>query len=288
MTAVAQLEGSVRPRSAPRFVHGGIAFDFLCGPGVDFHVTAEHERFSAPFSAGPVAASIRVAVAALRYDVPTGREIDGRWADGLATLRSRGVRAEMREIGRGRFVASALVEPGPIGCTALATALAGAALERVGGLILHASAVEVDDGAVLFVGPSTAGKTTAANLCRGARAFAKDRAAIYPTANGWYAAPMWGGASEIELPWSARRVLPLHAILRIAKDDTPAVHDAGPARAVGILRESAQVIRHGALEEGALLEQLVRMSSEVRVGVARTVLGQPMLPVLREWLEAGG
>ena len=219
-----------------------------------------------------------------------GRDIRVSWSAGTGHLRTRGVRAEVRQLSPRSFVASALVSAADSGCTSLCTGLAGALIDRIGGVVLHASAIELaapggGRGALLFVGPSGAGKTTTANHCGGALAFAKDRVAAYPTPSGWHAAPMAGGDEIDRLAPSARRVLPLLGVLRIVHAEEPSIASAEPARAVHILRESVQLTDRSADAEGLLLDRLFAMGAEVPVGTARTVLGDTVLPRLRAWLE---
>ncbi len=268
-----------------QFVYAGVAFDVACAPDLRFALGAEHRDYRAPFSAGPVAASVRVALAPARELAGelAGREIVAEWRGAAGAIRTCRVRAEVRQLSPRSFAARGLVSPDANGCSSLCTGLAGAILDRVGGVVLHASGVEVDGGVVLFVGPSTAGKTTAASHCAGARAYARDRAAAYPTPAGWHAAPMCGG-DEIPLPSSTQRVLPLRGVLRVVKDRCPSITDASTSRAVGILRESAQMTDRSVEGELDLLDRLTAMSAEVRVGVAHTVLGRSLLGDLRAWL----
>ncbi len=288
------LEPRLRAIEAPgadptRFVYAGIAFDVSPAPGVVFALDADHRRCCAPFEAGPVAASVRVAVSTaseLASD-PDERSIRVAWTRNAAEVHARGLRAELRELGPGRFVASALVAPGAPGGSALGTALASAALDRVGGVVLHASGVDLDGSAILFVGPSTAGKTTAAGLCAGGAAFARDRAALYPSPAGWYAAPMSGGTRPVALPASSARVLPVGAVLRVVKDVETRISDEPAAAGVARLRESVMATDRGVAGEQALLERLARLAAEARIGTAHTVLGEPLTGRLRAHLGAG-
>lgn len=267
-----------------RFVFGGVAFDVAPAPGLSFARLPMHEEYCAPFSASPVALSVLVAVAAAPgAGDASGRDVRAAWEGDTAQVVTRGAQAEVRELVPRHFAASARVSPDASGCSSLLTALAGALVDRVGGVVLHATGVELDGGVVLFVGPSGAGKTTAANHAAGALAFARDRAAIYASSGGWYAAPMSGG-DEIELPASPRRVAPLRAILRVHKDRAPRLERATPTQALSILRESAQMTDRSVAGELALLDRLVATSREVPVGIARTVLGRPLLDDVRGWL----
>jgi len=268
-----------------RFVFGGVAFEVSTAPALRWALIEDHARFGAPFDEGPVAASVRVAASSVTAFPRAPRDVRYTWRGGHARVETHGVRADLRELGPGSFACSALVGAQRGDCGSLCTALAGALVDRVGGLVLHASAIELEGGAVLFVGPSGAGKTTAANHCAGARAFAKDRAAVYRTEAGWFTAPMAGG-DEIELPGAERRVLPLHAILRVERgEDAVAVEGCDPLAAVRVLRESAQLGARDVDSEGALLERLLTIAAQAPVGIVRTRLGAPVVPSLLDFVR---
>jgi len=271
------------PRAEPgvhRFVFGGVAFEVSTAPALRWELSGDHRRFGAPFDEGPVAASVRVAATSMSALGHTPREVIYAWADGAARVRTNGLQVDVRELAPRSFAASALVGQQLGDCGSLCTALAGALVDRVGGLVLHASGIELAGGAVLFVGPSGAGKTTAANHCAGAQAFARDRAAVYPTAAGWFTAPMAGG-DEIELPDSGRRVLPLHAILRVERAGAVGrIDGCDPVGAVRVLRESAQLGARDRDEEGALLDRLLAIATQTQVGIVHTRLGEPLVPTL--------
>ena len=268
-----------------RFVYGGVAFDISTAPSLAWELGKEHRRFLTAYDAGPAAVAVRVAAsAAAELAADEGREIHFAWSGSAARVRTRGARIELRELASRSFAASALISPTSNGCSSLCTALAGALIDRVGGVVLHASGIEVDGGVVIFVGPSEAGKTTAANHCQGARGFAKDRVAAYPTPLGWHVAPMSGG-DEVHLPVSPHRVLPLRGVLRVCRGEAPGIRTAPLPRAIHLLRESLQMSDRPPEGEVALLDRLIEMSGEVPVGTIHTVLGNPVLPSVVEWLE---
>ena len=167
----------------------------------------------------------------------------------------------------------------------LITALAGVVQTREGGVVLHASGIEVEGGAVLFIGPSGAGKTTAAHHCPNARWFARDRAVVFPGPGGWYAAVMCGG-DPIALEPSAHRVLPLHGILRVRRgQDGASIRDCDGLSGFVALRESLQAPPQDAEGEHAAMDRLVRLHAEARVGELHSVLGGDLTPLLRHWIE---
>ncbi|MCB9598184.1 MAG: hypothetical protein H6719_36055, partial [Sandaracinaceae bacterium] len=249
-----------QPAAAPgdptSFVYGGVAFDFAMAPGLPFELVPQHRQYIAPADAGPVALSVSVAVAAApELAQVVERDIHAHWDGSTGSVSTRGARAEIRQLAPRTFAASGLVSPDASGVSSLCTALAGTLIDRIGGVVLHASGVELDDGVYLFIGPSGAGKTTAANHCEGARAFARDRAAIYPTASGWHVSPMSGG-DEIHLPPSLHRTLPIRGVMRVLKTQTPSIQRSSALQAVRILRESAQMTDRSPAAEAQLLDRL--------------------------------
>ena len=280
-----QLETSPSavPTHPARFVFGGVAFDVSTAPGLTWSLDADHALFRAAFDTTPAALSVRIAVTpAPELETEFGREIHVSWDRDAGSVRASRSRAEVRQLGPRSFAASAVVSPSAQGCQSLCTALAGALIDRVGGVVMHASAIEVAGGALVFVGPSGAGKTTVANHCRGALAFAKDRVAAYPTPVGWHVAPMAGG-DDVLLPQSSQRVLPLLGVLRVVKSDDPSIEDANLSRGVHLLRESVQATDRSVAAERDLLDRLVTMCAEVRVATIRNVLGHTVLPRLLAW-----
>jgi hypothetical protein len=275
----------LRPAPSPDptcFVLGGVAFEMCPAPGISWTLGDEHRMFAGAYSISPVAGEVHAVVSPapeLRENI--GREIRWQWDGDVAHLETGRVRAELRRLGRGRYAATALVVPDAFGCSSLVTALTAAIVKREGGLVLHAAGVELDGRAVLFIGPSGAGKTTAANHCQGLRWIARDRAAIYPTPLGWYAAGMAGG-DVIELPPASARVLPLGAIYRIGRGvETVAAVPLQGVDAIRALRESVQSIAASPIEESARLDAIVRVSDACTVGRLETCLGAPLVDTLR-------
>jgi energy-coupling factor transporter ATP-binding protein EcfA2 len=169
---------------------------------------------------------------------------------------------------------------------ALLSALSAAVLEREGGVVLHAAAIEWRKRAVLFVGPSGAGKTTAGNHCAGALSFARDRVALVGSGAGFAAWPLPGGSSDgALLPSSNRSWLPLAGIVRVRRGRTmPHFERLAAAHALAVLRESALSSSGAAVEEGQLLASLADIVSATPVDALHTVLGEPLAEVIDEWL----
>ncbi len=107
-----------------------------------------------------------------------------------------------------------------------------------GGLALHASAVVCQGKAWVFVGPSGAGKTTAARLARegaGAELLADDAVLLFVNGGGAFILP----APDWERPSSPVRPraepIPLAAILTLAKGKSLQVERLGPGAALAAL-----------------------------------------------------
>ncbi|MCC6876500.1 MAG: hypothetical protein IT378_19510 [Sandaracinaceae bacterium] len=268
------------PGPTTRLCFAGVAFDVTPAPSAGWALDDEHRNASATFDASPVVGLVRCAVAAA--DVPCGeREVRWAWDGDLASVSTSRVRGEVRRLRPGHYAASMLVAPGAAGSSSALTALAALIVQREGGLVLHAAGVELEGRAVLFIGPSGAGKTTASHLCPGARWLCRDRAAVYPTSRGWWVAPMCGG-DAIDLPRSSAASLPVGAILRVRRDGTTAISRTERWAALRDLRES---IQSGDAGGGQLeLDAALRLIDEAPLGRASTVLGEPLTPALRAWL----
>ena len=265
------------------FVFGGVAFEMCPAPGLSWRVGNEHRLFGGAYATSPVAGRVHCVVSpAPELDTGFTREIRWEWSGDVAHVSTGRARAELRRLSPGCYAASALVVPNDAGCSALVTALTGAVVSREGGLVLHAAGVEIDGRASLFIGPSGAGKTTAANHCQGARWMARDRAAVYPTPLGWYAAGMAGG-DPIELPRAGGRVFPLGSVSRIQRAaERAALRVATTSEAVRFLRESLQTSHAtGAEEEAARLDTILAFHVSSPLTVLETRLGEPLVSVLR-------
>lgn len=268
------------------FVFGGVAFVVHPEPDLCWEMGDEHRSCRAPFGVGPVAAHVDCVVSSAPELGRGGRAIRCDWRGDEASVETGGVRVELRRLAAGRYAATAMVRPDASGCSSLITALAGVVQAREGGVVLHASGVEIDGGVVLFIGPSGAGKTTAAHHCPDARWFARDRAVVFPGPGGWYAGVMCGG-DPIALEPSAHRVLPLLGILRVRRGRTDATIDpCDDLRGLVNLRESLQSPAQDAESERRAMDRLLRLHGEARVGELRSVLGGDLIPLIRDWIEA--
>lgn len=92
---------------------------------------------------------------------------------------------------------------------------------------VHASAVQLDGGAMIFLGPSSAGKSTICRLLSAsAKPLADDRVYLVPRGEGWIVAD--GGDRILEGTLSEQEAAaldgpPLHAILRLHQSDEPQI-----------------------------------------------------------------
>lgn len=204
-----------------------------------------------------------------------------RWTSdaGRVRLEFAGCRADVTFHGSSMSEVRAVVDGTWSTTSALLSAVTAMWVQRTGGLVLHAVGIEMDGRGVLFVGPSGAGKTTAANLCSDARWMALDRAVVWPTVDG---PRMWGlvGGSPCNLPRSGLSHVPLAAVLRIRRGDTsPTLDRLDGLGAVFALREST--FAGADVVERESLEAIDRLRQQVLVWDLATVLGCPLGPLLR-------
>lgn len=283
--ALASAE-AVEPELDPTcFVFGGVAFEICPAPGVRWSIGAEHRLFAGGYATSPVAGHVHCVVSpAPELAEGFTREITWEWDGDIARVSTGRVRAELRRLSDGKYAATAFVVPSEAGCSALVTALTAAVVSREGGFVLHAAGVEIDGRAVLFIGPSGAGKTTAANHCHGARWFARDRAVVYPTPLGWYAAGMAGGSDGGDA-WAVGTVFPLGGVFRVVQGTDVRTSSLPPARAVATVRESMQLVVGRSTDERACLDAAVALIESAVLERLETTLGRDLTPALRPLLR---
>jgi hypothetical protein len=199
-------------------------------------------------------------------------------------LGSRQMQAELQAIGAGRYLARARLAASAQALEGVLRGIAAALVELEGGLVLHASGLELDGRAVLFVGPSGAGKSTATRLTEAGRCFAYDNVAVFAHGGGPVA---WGlpGGTAPDAPRSRRAHLPLSQLLRIRRgSDVPRLACCDGARALFVVRESVESAETSQRGEDARLSAALRLAEHVRVGELWTVLGHSLTQLLREGL----
>ena len=198
-------------------------------------------------------------------------------------LRTKGVRARLQRLGRGGWVATARVAPQPLAIGRLLEGLSAAILEQAGGLLLHAAGVELDGLAYLFIGPSGAGKTTAAGQVFGARSFCVDRVAVAMRGDETRAFPLPGGTEPVDgAPKSPHMSLPLGGVLRIVQAQALDVRGMAPHEALMTLRESVFSADRDRTAENLRLDAVVRLVGRVPVARLETSLGAPLAQTLRQ------
>lgn len=275
-------------------VFGGLELDWLDGrgrpvrevvlPGAYAELVAERATVAAP----RLRVRCRVREERGAEAGALGRAIRWSWAGARGTLATTWCEVALEQLGPDRFEGEATLRGSANGRGALLSALATALTERVGGLVLHATGVVLDGKAVLFVGPSGAGKTTSARHCAGCAWLTRDRAIVLPPSGevGWqaWAAP---GGDDVPLPWWGRVVAPLAGVLRVARGP-------GPSRVVALPRVSAllrvrECMQSGAAsaaDEAGALAAAARLLDEVPVAALEPRLGDALTPVVGAWLEA--
>lgn len=260
-----------------RFVWGGVSYEILSDFG-DWELGEEHRRF---LVGGPAIAEARISVT----EDPTvggAREVSWSWQGDHAEVRTREVHVALRCLAKGGYAASARICPSAYAMSSLVTAVTGAIAHREGGLVLHSAGVVVDGRAVLFIGPSGAGKTTAAQHARGASWFSKDRSVVAPTPNGWMSWGMAGG-DEVDLPMAGRTGHPLAAILRVVRGAGEVeIRRFQGHEAFRVLRESAQASGLGVEAELALHGTIDQVSQGVFIGSIELPLGADITEALRQ------
>jgi len=287
MERLAATEDCVRS-----FALGGVAFELLAeaGQGASLGDCGEFAVPMAEVGTGAVVGEVRCALAVepALMESPEGREIRWEWRQDRGSVRTMRVRAELRRLSPGRYAATARLGAGPE-AKSLAAALSSAVVSREGGLSLHAAAAELGGAAVLFVGPSGAGKTTARDLVLAGRRFSRDRVTVFPAAGcGWMAWAMPGGSPVIEpMPAAAHVALPLACVLRVHQGSAVELRRAEGAEAMALVRESVMCGGTTAADELERLAAIERLVSEVPVGVVTTVLGVDLSARLCDWVGEG-
>jgi hypothetical protein len=278
-------------RPGQRFAFGGVAFEVEAGAGegvgadVGFDLWPEFEKHICDPDQFPVVARVQCSVtadpslpgtASLSRAFTVERRGD---APDTTVVVSRDMCAELEADGPGRYVASVRMAPlrpddsEPQGPDAVVLGLSAAILEREGGLSLHAAAIELDGRAVLFVGPSRAGKSTAVRLSLGCRSFATDRVNIAPDGAGGYVAWSLPGGSRVAVAESDHRRLPLAAILRVRQSrGAPRIAKLSAAQALFAVRESMWLTDFSPTAEEHRIDAAALLRARVQVGEIHTVL----------------
>ncbi len=265
------------------FGYGGVTMECFFAPGfgdrsVPWMVARALQGAESAVSIAHVSASL---IRDDTYRPPAALSpyaVSWRWADDSAQLVTHWGRAAVRRTQPSTYAVAATVGPGSEALGHVLSSLATLAVNQEGGLLLHAAAVELAGAAVLFSGPSGAGKTTASNLVRDARMFAYDRVAIIPHSTGWHCVSVpFGHALDVELPESNATSLPLGALFRVFQGTgRPRIRPMGGAEALLWLRESVRRGSVDAADEERTLGTIELLWRTGRVAAITTVLGEPL------------
>lgn len=269
-----------------RFVYGGVEFEVLGGPPAEGPTRDP---------SGPVLASVICSMATNDPATPARRTVDmadrrveATWNGVHGRVEGRGLRACVRGLGSGRFVATATWGPNAGSRYPLPLTLAPALVERSEGLILHAAAAEVAGGAIAFVGPSGAGKTTALELSS-RPAFALDKLVVARPmgTSRWWAWPLHGGSCPVGVPRSLASALPLTAIVRVERslERRTTCRSVSGLETNFLLRESTVALTETTEAEQVRLDTIGCLAKDVPIRRLGTVLGESPLPLLQRSLQ---
>jgi hypothetical protein len=164
--------------------------------------------------------------------------------------------------------------------------MAAAAVELGGGLCLHATAIVHADQAVLLLGPSGTGKTTAAQQLAPVLCFANDRVMVVPDGCGAYAVWALPVGTPPRLERHSGAVLPLGAMLRIVQAPHTRVRPISHAQAALYVREAAEVAAESGFFEVERLEAVVAVAQAAPGGIADILLGHDWRAALAAFMSS--
>ena len=271
-------------RSLRRFALGGVAFDIEPERGLSWRLPA-FDGLALPLPAATHAsARCRVRVdPALQPPVwHDGTAVWEEKRDGIA-IRVAELALELRACGDRCYEVDARIASERC-IPQLVMQLAAAVIELAGGLCLHAAAVEWEGAAVLLLGPSGAGKTTASQLLGDVRCFANDRVAVWETSAGFGVWALPVGSPPL-LARSACAALPLLAYLRVLQaPEHCSLRRLRIGEAALYLREAIEVGVGSGFLEGQRLERVSALAVAAIGGSAGVVLSRPWANELRAFL----
>jgi hypothetical protein len=266
-----------------RFAFGAVAFELLTEERLEFRLPRAYAEHTQEV---PHVATLADAICTLRIDpgLRSQRFIGNNdppiWEKtetGMRVSTSR-IAAEVTTIGLHCFAVAARMRAAE-DLSALLLVLTATVVELAGGLYLHATAVELDGAAVLLLGPSGAGKTTAAQLLGDVSCLAHDRVIVVPALDAADGGGFWvwalPGGSPPMLAKSTRRVLPLSACVRIRQArEKSAVVRVPLAQAYFLVREAVEIAIDSGFHEANRLDASAALASNVPVAIAHVVLSQ--------------
>jgi hypothetical protein len=281
-----------------RFSLGGVALELLPEPGFAWSLPTETAQHTSAPNDLPKLAAV---TCSLRVDpslIATASDAASvRWeqtSDGVC-VRVRQVVLDVVALGPRRYVVAARIGHASL-LTLMLNTLVTSVAELAGGLCLHATAVAHASGALLLLGPSGAGKTTAAELLgEGVTCLSNDRVTLVPdpTKPGkfWVWSLPIGKAPA--LPRCAEVSLPLAALVRIVQAQAPQVSQAPQLSKVTPLREVEAMLQiRQAVEVSQGSEQLEprrlaaveALAAAAKSGVAQVALAPSWRPELESFL----
>jgi len=281
--------------SRHRFGFGGIAFELLVDGSVTFSLPPVYERHLVPPSHAPTLADVVCGVRLDRGLAPPPVEPDLEQG-ALWEPTPEGLDVRAHEIAlsicctspRHYAVTARIADSSAL--PRLLLLLASTVTELAGGVCLHATAVEYAGRALLLLGPSGTGKTTASQLLGDVLCLANDRVNVVSRQeNPDSPAELWvwalPGGSPPRLSPSAHIALPLLALLRVQRAERPAVRALRDAEAVLYVREGMEV----GINSGGFEAQRLAAASQLALaavsGVAQVALGQSWRAELDQFLS---
>jgi hypothetical protein len=276
---------AARDRGSRCFALGGVAFEIEPEPGLSWQLPALDGLVLPLPAATHARARCRLQLDSTLQPLA--------WTDGTAAWQERGagvsvctaeLALELRARGVGEFEVDARIASER--CIAqLMVLLAASVIELAGGLCLHATAVEWDGAALLLLGPSGAGKTTASQLLGDVRCLANDRVAVWETPAGFGVWALPGGSPPL-LARSPYAALPVAAFLRVLQaPERCSLRRLRMGEAALYLREAIEVGVGSGFLEGERLERVSAFACAAVGGSVSTVLGRPWARELRTFLQ---
>jgi hypothetical protein len=266
-----------------RFGFGGVAFELLVDATVSFALPPAYERHMVAPAHAPTLADVVCCVRLDRGLVPPPFEAEMQhgvlWEPGPECLhvRAHEISLAIRRTSSRHFAITAHIASSAA-LPRLLLLLATTVIELAGGASLHATAVEHEGRAVLLLGPSGAGKTTAAQLLGDVTCLANDRVNVVLSRQKDDAPALWvwalPGGSPPTLPRSAHVALPLSAMLRIKQAQVPRVSALRSAEAVLFVREAIEVSVNSEHHEAQRLAAASELAMTAASGMAHVALAQ--------------
>jgi hypothetical protein len=219
--------------------------------------------------------------------VPRGCVAWEQTPDGIRLLANQ-VLLEVAALGPAQYVVAARIGTASV-LTRMLNMLVTALAELAGGLALHATAVVLRGQAVLLLGPSGAGKTTAAGLLgEDVTCLANDRVVLVPDRaqpDKFWAWPLPIGKAPT-LSRCTDAALPLAAALFVVQASKPEVTPMREVQALLRIRQAVEVGIGSEFFEAERLAAVARVAHAVPSGVARVALSPTWRPELDAFLNS--